>query len=82
LAEFLFGSESTMVRIDMSEYKDDKALDRLTGPPPGLVGYERGGTLTEALKHRCVGGRRDRRLPVGEVDIAPEVGRSFFPNGA
>src|SRR5216110_654180 len=52
LAEFLFDDESAMVRIDMSEYMDKHAVARLIGAPPGYVGYEEGGQLTEAVRRR------------------------------
>jgi ATP-dependent Clp protease ATP-binding subunit ClpC len=52
LAEFLFGDEEAMVRIDMSEYMEKHAVSRLTGAPPGYVGYEEGGQLTEAVRRR------------------------------
>jgi ATP-dependent Clp protease ATP-binding subunit ClpB len=52
LAEFLFDDESAMVRIDMSEYGERHAVSRLLGAPPGYVGYEEGGTLTEAVRRR------------------------------
>ena len=48
LAEFLFGDEDAMVRIDMSEYMEKHAVSRLVGSPPGYVGYDEGGQLTEA----------------------------------
>merc|ERR1711957_241562 len=50
LAETYFGSEKDMVRIDMSEYMEKHTASRLTGPPPGYVGYEEGGQLTEAVR--------------------------------
>jgi ATP-dependent Clp protease ATP-binding subunit ClpB len=50
LAAFLFDSETAMVRIDMSEYMEKHAVARLVGAPPGYVGYEEGGTLTEAVR--------------------------------
>jgi ATP-dependent Clp protease ATP-binding subunit ClpB len=50
LAEFLFDSEQAMVRIDMSEYMEKHAVSRLIGAPPGYVGYEEGGYLTEAVR--------------------------------
>jgi ATP-dependent Clp protease ATP-binding subunit ClpB len=50
LAEFLFDDERAMVRIDMSEYMEKHAVSRLTGAPPGYVGYEEGGQLTEAVR--------------------------------
>lgn len=52
LAHVLFGSESDMVRLDMSEYMEKHAVARLVGPPPGYVGYDEGGQLTEAVRHR------------------------------
>ncbi|MGA9476794.1 MAG: ATP-dependent chaperone ClpB [Desulfobacterales bacterium] len=56
LAEFLFDSEQAIVRIDMSEYMEKHAVARLIGAPPGYVGYEEGGYLTEAVRRRpyCV----------------------------
>ncbi|WP_375406413.1 ATP-dependent Clp protease ATP-binding subunit [uncultured Amnibacterium sp.] len=52
LAEFLFDDERAMVRIDMSEYGEKFAVSRLVGAPPGYVGYEQGGQLTEAVRRR------------------------------
>jgi ATP-dependent Clp protease ATP-binding subunit ClpB len=52
LAEFLFDDEHAMVRIDMSEYMEKHAVARLIGAPPGYVGYEEGGQLTEAVRRR------------------------------
>ncbi len=52
LAEFLFDDEAAMVRIDMSEYMEKFAVSRLVGAPPGYVGYEEGGQLTEAVRRR------------------------------
>jgi ATP-dependent Clp protease ATP-binding subunit ClpB len=52
LAEFLFDAEDAMVRIDMSEYMEKHAVSRLVGAPPGYVGYEEGGQLTEAVRRR------------------------------
>jgi len=52
LAEFLFDDESAMVRIDMSEFMEKHAVSRLIGAPPGYVGYEEGGVLTEAVRRR------------------------------
>jgi len=56
LASFLFDSEDAMVRIDMSEYMEKHAVSRLVGAPPGYVGFEEGGQLTEAVRRRpyCV----------------------------
>ena len=52
LAEFLFDDERAMVRIDMSEYSEKHSVARLVGAPPGYVGYEQGGQLTEAVRRR------------------------------
>jgi ATP-dependent Clp protease ATP-binding subunit ClpB len=52
LAEFLFDDEAAMVRLDMSEYMEKHAVSRLIGAPPGYVGYEEGGQLTEAVRRR------------------------------
>jgi ATP-dependent Clp protease ATP-binding subunit ClpB len=52
LAEFLFNDESAMVRIDMSEYMEKFSVSRLIGAPPGYVGYEEGGQLTEAVRRK------------------------------
>ena len=52
LAEFLFDDENALIRIDMSEYMEKHAVARLIGAPPGYVGYEEGGQLTEAVRRR------------------------------
>jgi ATP-dependent Clp protease ATP-binding subunit ClpB len=52
LAEFMFDSQEAMVRIDMSEYMEKHSVSRLVGAPPGYVGYEEGGQLTEAVRRR------------------------------
>ncbi|MDF3073984.1 MAG: clpB [Alphaproteobacteria bacterium] len=52
LAEFLFDDDSAMIRIDMSEYMEKHSVARLIGAPPGYVGYEEGGSLTEAVRRR------------------------------
>ena len=52
LAEFLFDSDEALIRIDMSEYMEKHAVSRLVGAPPGYVGYEEGGQLTEAIRRR------------------------------
>lgn len=52
LAEFLFDDEHAMIRIDMSEYQEKHTISRLIGAPPGYVGYEEGGQLTEAVRRR------------------------------
>jgi ATP-dependent Clp protease ATP-binding subunit ClpC len=52
LAEFMFGGEDTLIRIDMSEFMEKFAVSRLVGAPPGYVGYEEGGQLTEAVRRK------------------------------
>ena len=52
LAEFLFGDENALIRIDMSEYSERHTISRLVGSPPGYVGYEEGGQLTEQVRRR------------------------------
>jgi len=52
LSEFMFSDERAMIRIDMSEYMEKHSVARLIGSPPGYVGYEEGGQLTEVIKHR------------------------------
>ena len=52
LAEFLFDDERAMIRIDMSEYMEKHSVSRLIGAPPGYVGYDEGGQLTEAVRRR------------------------------
>ncbi len=52
LAEFLFDDQDAMIRVDMSEYQERHTVSRLTGAPPGYVGYEEGGQLTEAVRRR------------------------------
>ena len=52
LAEYLFNSRDMMVRIDMSEYQQEFSVSRLFGAPPGYVGYDQGGQLTEAVRHK------------------------------
>jgi ATP-dependent Clp protease ATP-binding subunit ClpC len=52
LAEFLFGTQEALVRIDMSEYMEKHTVSRMVGAPPGYVGYEEGGTLTEAVRRK------------------------------
>ena len=68
LAEFMFDDERAMVRLDMSEYQERHTVARLVGAPPGYVGYEEGGQLTEAVRRRPVLGassstRSRRRTP-------------------
>ena len=52
LAEYLFDSREMMIRIDMSEYQQEQSVARLFGAPPGYIGYEQGGQLTEAVRHK------------------------------
>jgi ATP-dependent Clp protease ATP-binding subunit ClpC len=52
LAEFMFGSEDSLIRLDMSEFMEKFAVSRLVGAPPGYVGYEEGGQLTEAVRRK------------------------------
>src|SRR5258708_3022735 len=52
LAEFLFGDDDAMIRIDMSEYMEKHAVSRLVGSPPGYIGYDEGGQLTEAIRRK------------------------------
>src|SRR5690625_4948597 len=52
LADFLFNNEDAMIRIDMSEYMEKHSVSRLIGSPPGYVGYDEGGQLTEAVRRR------------------------------
>ena len=52
LAEYLFDDESAMIRLDMSEYMEKHTVSRLVGAPPGYVGYDEGGQLTEAVRRR------------------------------
>ena len=65
LAEFLFGDDESMIRIDMSEYMEKHAVSRLVGSPPGYVGYDEGGQLTEAVRRKpysaCCCSTRSRR---------------------
>ena len=67
LAEFMFDSPEAMVRIDMSEYMESHSVRRLVGAPPGYVGYDEGGQLTEAVRRRpyasCCSTRSRRRTP-------------------
>lgn len=52
LADFMFNDESSLIRVDMSEYMEKHSVSRLIGSPPGYVGYEEGGQLTEMIRHR------------------------------
>jgi ATP-dependent Clp protease ATP-binding subunit ClpB len=68
LARFLFDDETAMVRMDMSEYMEKHSVSRLIGAPPGYVGYEEGGALTEAVRRgpirSCCSTRSRRRIPM------------------
>jgi len=61
LAATYYRSEADMVRLDMSEYMDRHTVSRLTGPPPGYIGYEAGGQLTEAVRQNPHSGPSWRR---------------------
>ena len=52
LAEVVFGSEQNLIRVDMSEYMEKHTVSRLVGAPPGYVGYEEGGQLTDAVRRK------------------------------
>ena len=52
LAEFLFGDEAALIQVDMSEFMEKHAVSRLVGSPPGYVGYDEGGQLTESVRRR------------------------------
>ncbi|MBL7124999.1 MAG: AAA family ATPase [Dehalococcoidales bacterium] len=74
LAQFLFDDENAMVRLDMSEYQEKHTVSRLIGAPPGYVGYEEGGQLTEAVRRRPY-----RVILLDEIEKAhPEVFNSLL----
>jgi len=74
LAEFMFDDEDALVRIDMSEYREQHAVSRMFGAPPGYVGYEEGGQLTEAVRRRPY-----RVILFDEIEKAhPEVWNSLL----
>ena len=74
LAEFLFDDEEALVRVDMSEYREQHTVSRLFGAPPGYVGYEEGGQLTEAVRRRPY-----RVILFDEIEKAhPEVWNSLL----
>ncbi|RXM20432.1 AAA family ATPase, partial [Citrobacter sp. AAK_AS5] len=52
LAEFMFGDQSSLIRVDMSEYMEKFSVSRLVGAPPGYVGYDEGGMLTEKVRRK------------------------------
>ena len=72
LADFLFDDERAMVRIDMSEYAEKHSVARLVGAPPGYVGYEEGGQLTDAGRTRwCCSTRSRRPIPMSSMCCSP-----------
>jgi len=74
LAEFMFDNEDALVRVDMSEYREQHTASRLFGAPPGYIGYEEGGQLTEAVRHRPY-----RVILFDEIEKAhPEVWNSLL----
>ena len=84
LAEFMFDDEQAMVRLDMSEYQERHTVARLIGAPPGYVGYDEGGQLTEAVRRRpyCVApARRDREGAPRGVRRAAAGARRRTPDG-
>ena len=83
LAEFLFDDEQAMVRIDMGEYMEKFSVSRLIGAPPGYVGYDEGGQLTEAVRRRPYSrgpARRDREGPPRRVQRAAAGARRRPPH--
>ena len=83
LAEFMFDDERAMVRLDMSEYQERHTVSRLVGAPPGYVGYEEGGQLTEAVRRRPYCGdpaRRDREGARRGLRRAPPAARRRPPD--
>jgi ATP-dependent Clp protease ATP-binding subunit ClpC len=74
LAEFMFGDEEALIRMDMSEYREQHTASRLFGAPPGYIGYEEGGQLTEAVRRRPY-----RVILFDEIEKAhPEVWNSLL----
>src|SRR5258705_2105615 len=69
LAEFLFDDEQALIRIDMSEYQEKHTVARLIGAPPGYVGYEEGGQLTEAVRRKPSGVVAFDRSEKGHPDV-------------
>ena len=83
LAEFMFDTQDAMVRIDMSEYMEKHTVSRLVGAPPGYVGYDEGGQLTEAVRRRPYCGRaarRDREGPPRRLQRAAAGARRRAPD--
>ena len=83
LAEFLFGDDAAMITLDMSEYMEKHTVSRLVGSPPGYVGYEEGGQLTEAVRRQPFSRgpvRRDRKGPPRRVQHAAADPRGGPPH--
>ena len=82
LAEFLFDDEHAMIRIDMSEYQEKHTVARLVGAPPGYVGYEEGGQLTEAVRRRPYSScfRRNRKGASRRLQCAAAAPRRRPPD--
>ena len=78
LAEFMFGSEDALIKIDMSEFMERHNVSRLVGAPPGYVGFDEGGQLTEAVRRKSYSRRAPRRdregAPRGVQHPAPDPG--------
>ena len=84
LAEFLFDSEQAMVRIDMSEYMEKHSVSRLIGAPPGYIGYDEGGQLTEAVRRHpyCVVLFDEIEKAAPEVfNVLLQIARRWPPDG-
>ena len=84
LAEFLFGDEDALIQVDMSEYMEKHSVSRLVGSPPGYVGYDEGGQLTEAVRRKPYSrrpARRDREGAPGRVQHPPADPRGREAHG-
>jgi len=76
LAGFLFNDENSLVRLDMSEYMEKHTISKMIGSPPGYVGYEEGGQLTDKIRRRPYS-----VILLDEIEKAhPEVANIFSPN--
>ena len=86
LAMHLFNTESAMVRLDMSEYMEKHSVSRLVGAPPGYVGYDEGGQLTEAVRHEhclCAAALESRVLLCAPGHARVQVkAQQLVPSGA
>ena len=83
LADFLFGDEDSLIQLDMSEYMEKHTVSRLFGSPPGYVGYEEGGQLTEKVRRQPVlrgAVRRDREGSPGHLQLAAADPRGRAPH--